>query len=359
MKKLQLPWGKRKGLPGWVEEQGASEDVWAAVRNPDLAATRQARWARVLLVAMLLTWPAALISCVGLFSARGDANTALAIAEDAMREVEAIDRAQTDTVLRPEAIAAVRGRLYATGHPFQRVLIEDKTDITVDVGEEHQIVLIDLDGQVILEARTVLDSDSGQLIGVTFLGAALPAASEDLVPDVIFLPSLYTNEEAQRGLDQTFGPPGEDGIRAGFTRFGYLQEDAYATLAAPGLTLGDFYTDNVVASPQGLISRAERWLTAWATNDQEVLRELGDYTEGEIIPWFGASGYGYVHGSIVPLATVLFQLGEEDLLVTHIRFALADASGTVLFQDLELDLQQDGQILRILGGSPLGEVIDE
>ena len=334
---------KRTDASEWADDYDEFEG-WVAFRNMQNAAARQVWWKRVWLTGVAIATPLALLGVAGSFSAKSDARAAISIAESALSTAEAVSP-KSDPVYRAEAVAAVQSRLGRAGHPFQGALIIPEPDYLVaDVGEDHLIAVIH-NGVIVLEARSVV-SEAGT-VGVTFIA---PRRYRD---GSITLSDFYsTGQDVEDAQEEAFGRPTQPGGVGAVDKDRNLTRAAFVGLAEEGVTLGDFYPEERATLDSVVLQgRLEEWLTAWAANDQATLRELGNYTTDDPLPWSQFADYGYWRGSLSVMSLIQF----DDYYYPHIRFALRGPSGAILFQDLEIEVFKEGAILRILEGTPLGE----
>ena len=338
---------KNKSSPEWAEKEGEFEG-WRAVRTVEHRATRQARTSKIWLALVLFSLPVSLLSCVVSMNARTGSNAAIVTADQAVVTVE--ERfLKPDPLYQAEAVAAVINRLGRAGHPFETATFVPQSFDIVDVGEDHRVSVI-ARGIVVMEARSVI-TESGQTIGVTFQPPATYAPEQTVILGGFYLPDTVLTR-----LRASFGETEQPGGRGAWdAETGQLSIKAYEGLAEGGISLAEYYPDFVhhFDFDEAVIrERLEIWLTAWASNDQAGLREVGDYTDVELLPWSRFEDYKYQKDSLVILGSVAF--GNDYII--HIRFALRDQLGAILFQDLEVEVRPDGQILRVLGGSPIGEI---
>ena len=344
--KLPLPLRrllKRTDASEWADDYDEFEG-WVAFRNMQNAAARQVWWKRVWLTGVVIATPLALLSVANSFSARTDARAAISIAESALNTAEAV-QPNPDPNYRAEAVAAVQSRLGRAGHPFQGALIIPEPDFLIaDVGEDHLIAVIH-NGLIVLEARSVV-SEVGT-VGVTFIP---PSRYGD---GSITLSDFYsTGQDVENAQREAFGRLTQPGGVAARDKSGHLTREAFVGLAQEGVTLGDFYPEERATLDSAVLhERLEEWLTAWASDDQATLRELGNYTTDDPLPWSQIADYRYWPNSLSVMSLIQF----DEYYYPHIRFALRGPSGAILFQDLEIEVFKEGAILRILEGTPLGE----
>ena len=334
---------KRTDASEWADDYDEFEG-WVAFRNMQNAAARQVWWKRVWLTVVVIATPLALLSVANSFSAKTDARAAVSIAESALSTAEAV-LPRPDPAYGPEAVAAVQSRLGRAGHPFQGAVFVLEPDFLVaDVGENHRVAIIH-NGLIVLEARSVV-SEAGT-VGVTFI----PPSRYGVAP--VTLSDFYrTGPDVEDARREAFGLPTQPGGVAAVDRNGNLTSEAFVGLAQEGITLGDFYPEERASLDSTVLhERLQEWLTAWATNDQATLRELGNYTTDDPLPWSRFADYRYWPGSLSVVSLIQF----DDYYYPHIRFALRGPSGAILFQDLEVEVFKEGTILRILEGTPLGE----
>ena len=334
---------KRTDASEWADDYDEFEG-WVAFRNMQNAAARQIWWKRVWLTAVVIAVPVSLLSVLNSFSAKTDARAAVSIAESAQTTAESV-QPQPDPDYRAEAVAAVQSRLGRAGHPFQGALIvPDPEFLITDVGEDHLIAVIH-NGLIVLEARSVV-SQSGT-VGVTFIP---PSRYEG---ESVRLSDFYSpGQDVRDALAAAFGLPTQPGGAAAKNEDGTLTDEAFIGLALEGVTLGDFYPEERASLDASVLNqRLGEWLLAWSANDQATLRELGNYTTTDPLPWSRFADYKYQPGSLSVMSTIQF----DDYYYPHIRFALRDNSGAILFQDLEMEVFKEGAILRIIKGTPLGE----
>ena len=317
--------------PNWLGEEIETR-VFSDVPHPDAPISKRQRKARIFLGCVLASLPFALLSCLMSNSARTTAFTASALAvatREALTEREQAEEPQ----LTVAAAAALQARLVAGRHPFAAAaLVFDGFQI-VDTGEEHTVGIVH-NGVHALTARAVVDS--GGTVGVTF-GPAVYATLPD--PD------------ADRP-EQCWIPPTPEGERE--------IEGSWLVLlgagAEPDLTLTDYWPQDRVDVSAVDMAKLRQWLAAWVAGDMATMRELGSHLGNEPLPWLGEDGHIYAAGSVDVLSVVQLIVGGEQRMIGHVQFATCSVDGGgLLVQDLEIEMRQDGQLLRVLAGSSMGE----
>ena len=313
--------------PEWADEDPGTGRKFKRVPNPDVAASRQQRAARRWLLAVLMVVPLGLGSCVMTVIAVSRAGSASQIAAQALAAVQERERAEVaqSTV---EALAAVQRRLSDSGHRLSSAALVPAQFSIIDIGGEDHAVGIVSQGVHLLTAHAVLDADS-RLMGVTFVpGSAVVTGGGETceVP--------YTTASAPEDLR--------------------LRAIVYHTESTPA--------DLVPVAPSSIdlvpVPKLEEWLLAWLADDQEQLREIGNYTTSDPVPWFGAHGWRYVPDTARVVSVFEAQELGEARLFAHIQFALCDGSpGGTLVQDLEVVARRDGELLRILTGDQIGNPV--
>ena len=322
---------RKEDDPNWLDEQILTR-VFSDVPHPDAPMSKRQRRARIYLGCVLLSLPFSLISCLISSNARTTAFTASALTvatREALTEREQAEEPQ----LAVAAAAALQARLIAGRHPLAAAALVFDGFQPVDTGEEHTVGIVH-NGVHALTARTVVDNDG--TVGVTF-GPAVYAT----LPD----------PEADRP-EQCWIPPTPEGQRN--------VEGSWLVLlgagAKPDLTLSDYWPQDRVDAAAVDMAKLEQWLAAWVAGDMATMRELGSHLSDEPLAWLGENGHIYAPGSVRVLSVVQLVVGGEQRMIAHVQFATcASDDGGLLVQDLEIEMRQDGQLLRVLAGSSMGE----
>ena len=315
--------------PNWLGEQIETR-VFTDVPHPDAPVSKRQRKARIFLCCVLAALPFSLISCLMSSNARTTALTASALAvstREALTEREQAEEPQ----LTVAAAAALQARLAAGRHPLAAAhLVFDGFQL-VDTGEEHTVGIVH-NGVHVLTARAVVDN--GGTVGVTF-GPAVYAT----------LPDPEADRAAQCWIPST--PEGQRDVEGSWLVW---------LGAAPDLTLTDYWPQDRVDVANIDMFKVQQWVIAWVAGDMPAMRELGSHLGNEPLPWLGEDGHLYAPGSVRVRSIVELVVGGEQRMVAHVQFATCSSdNGGLLVQDLEVEMRQDGQLLRILVGSSMGE----
>lgn len=321
----------RRGRPGWTGKQ-VDGRPWVDVPHPDTAASKRQRRARLVIALMLLALPFSLFACAQGCSARTAALSAVSAANNALERVAAREAVEQPQLTLP-AVAAVQRRLYAGGHWLSDAeLIPDGFQL-VDTGEDHRVGIV-YGGALLMTARAVVHTDG--LVGVTF----------------------GSSDRAEVADPAAAGPPRCQTPDASLVAD--LEGAPWIALYDPAtsseVTLDDVWPDARASTTLVEHDKLEQWLAAWVRGDQDTLRELGNHTAADLRPWWHTDGWTYAAGSARTVSVVELFAGGEPLLVAHVQFAMCDTdTGGLIFQDLEVEMRQDGELLRILDATTMGE----
>ena len=332
MRGVKLPKFRRREDPNWLGEQITVRD-FADVPHPDAPLSKRKRRLRLYLGCVLLALPFSAISLLQSCGARTTAVSAARLSESTSAALAEREQAEEPQLI-PEAISMLQARLGAGRHHLAAATLVPAGFQVVDLGEEHTVGIIQ-DGEYTFNAHAVVNAAG--TVGVTFA----PVAYQTLPGERIERP-----EECWEPTP----PPGQRSPDGSWL-------ELLAAGAGSQLTLGDYWPDQRLAPEIVEMDKLERWLAAWVTGEQTLLRELGSHLDDNPQPWFGVDGHTYAAGSANVRSVVQLKVAtEQELLIAHVQFASCSLESTgLLVQDLEIEMRQDGQLLRILAGSPMGE----
>ena len=326
-------WWRRPEEPEWAGEIPTGRR-WEAVRNPALAATRRQRKATLILAAVLTAMPTGAAGLLMSVNALNQASAAVVAAEEALAAVQNRERVESarHTVA---AVAAVQRRLAATGSPYaDGVLVPDLFALTDLDGEQHTVGVVAGGERVLTALVDVVGQGASSVVGVIFTptGATPSSPEREAGPLLGECTSPYIVE------DEAATP--QDGQRELA-----LRTDVSIAAVFPTLSTGE------TLEP----AKLEQFLAAWTQDDQQALRELGNFTSADPRGWFGVLGWRYMPGTARVVSVVLTSRSDPIQYLAHVQFAMCGgAAGGVLVQDMGVQGQRDGELTRVLLGGPLG-----
>lgn len=335
---------QRSSPPEWKPQK--TSDNWRSIRNPELAATRQARIARLWIGAILATGAMACLAGVLSFAfstgARSTAAASMSLAQETRREAEARGGGQA---IRSESSAhgALLAVLRATDHPMSAYQIRDADLSEVIEGHpagevwEVPLLMMNPDGRSPLRAHVAVIG--GEVMGITFR----PRATTHWLSEWPAGVPLWGQAEAQRwaavDLDSA------DALSA-----------KWPSIMNGGVTYKDFpaLSSYVMPVTPEIRARVDTWLSAWASDDQETMREIGDHRDpGRRCSW-GVPNWSYAPNSLNPQS----MFANEDYRWLHARFAMQGPQGAYLVNDLLILLRQDDALLRVLDAFNVASWVD-